>query len=94
MQLLCDDYNQDGNLDILCTGNFYAPEVETTRYDASIGMLLLGDGKNNFTPMHFEESGFFTPSDARGMAKIKLSKSKTNLAKAILQVNWLHIIYV
>ncbi len=72
--LLAEDFNKDGNLDILFSGNFYAPEVETTRYDASVGALLIGDGKNNFEPVHLEESGFNAPQDARAMVPIKLRK--------------------
>jgi hypothetical protein len=74
--LLTNDYNKDGKPDILISGNFYAPEVETTRYDASIGALLLGDGKNGFKPVHLMESGFYAPVDTRGMVPIKLGSER------------------
>ena len=43
-----DDYNKDGNLDMVVAGNMYASEVETPRNDASYGVFLAGDGKGNF----------------------------------------------
>ena len=43
--MLIEDFNQDGNLDILVAGNLYTAEVETPRNDAGIGLVLLGDGK-------------------------------------------------
>jgi hypothetical protein len=45
---LIKDANGDGFKDIMVVGNHYGVEVETTRYDAGFGLLLLGDGKNNF----------------------------------------------
>lgn len=74
--LLTGDFNQDGHLDILASGNLYGAEVETTRYDASVGTLLLGDGNNNFIPAHCTESGFFVNGDSRGSASIKIGKDQ------------------
>lgn len=59
------DFNKDGYQDILTVGNHYGVEVETTRYDAGIGTLLLGDGNNNFNYMSPSESGFYVPFDSR-----------------------------
>jgi len=67
------DYNQDGFNDIILSGNHYGVEVETTRYDAGMGLVLLGDGKNNFDVMPTIESGFYTPSDSRDITTIKLN---------------------
>lgn len=47
--MLCEDFNDDGNLDVLCVGNSYATEVQTGRYDAQGGFLLMGNGKGDFT---------------------------------------------
>jgi hypothetical protein len=65
------DFNNDGNKDILMVGNHYGVEVETTRYDAGIGNLLLGDGNNNFTGLSPLESGFYIPFDSRDVKVIK-----------------------
>jgi hypothetical protein len=64
------DYNQDGNLDVLMVGNQYAADVNTGRYDASVGLYLQGDGHGNFYPAKAIGSGFCADGDAKGMAKL------------------------
>jgi hypothetical protein len=71
MESVVADVNGDGNLDILVVGNMFGAEVETTRYDASIGTVLLGDGRLNFQPVPVTESGFFTPYNARNIRSIR-----------------------
>jgi hypothetical protein len=65
------DVNNDGNKDILIVGNHYGVEVETTRYDAGVGSVLLGDGHNNFKIMSTVESGFRVPMDSRDIKLVK-----------------------
>jgi hypothetical protein len=65
------DFNNDGYKDILTIGNHYGVEIETTRYDAGIGTVLLGDGKNNFRYMPPLESGFYVPFDSRDIKYLK-----------------------
>ena len=67
------DVNQDGHLDIVTVGNHYGVEVETPRYDAGFGAILLGDGNNNFKFVTPQQSGFYTPYDSRDIKKIKLN---------------------
>ena len=43
-----DDFDKDGNSDILLGGNFYFSKPEVGRYDASYGVFLKGDGKGSF----------------------------------------------
>ena len=64
------DVNQDGYQDILAVGNHYGVEVETTRYDAGFGSILLGDGNNNFQFLPPIKSGFYVPYDSRNVIKI------------------------
>jgi len=73
---IIDDYNDDGYKDILVVGNHYGVEVETTRYDAGYGTLLLGDGKNNFKPLSAKESGLHLPFDSRSIQNIKIKNKK------------------
>jgi hypothetical protein len=47
--MISKDFNEDGNLDLLCVGNSYATEVQTGRYDAQGSFLLIGNGKGQFT---------------------------------------------
>lgn len=68
---LVDDFNKDGFKDILLVGNHFGVEVETTRYDAGIGNVLLGDGKNNFHYIQSTESDFYVPNDTRAINCLK-----------------------
>lgn len=68
--MVAHDFDLDGKLDLLLTGNFYAPEVETGRQDAGIGVLLKGDGEGRFTPLDALETGFISPGDARSLAML------------------------
>jgi hypothetical protein len=65
------DINGDGFKDIVTVGNHYGVEVETTRYDAGFGTVLLGDGKNNFKSLSPMETGFFVPYDSRDVKQLK-----------------------
>ncbi|MCB0457868.1 MAG: VCBS repeat-containing protein [Flavobacteriaceae bacterium] len=43
-----EDFNNDGNLDLLLVGNNFEISTQLGRLDASRGALLLNDGKGNF----------------------------------------------
>lgn len=64
------DVNKDGQLDIIAVGNNYGAEVETMRYDGGRGIVLLGSGDGNFSPLSPLESGFFVNTDAKDMVMI------------------------
>ena len=74
--LTIDDFNNDGNLDILQHGNFYNTEIEITRHDAGTGVLLLGKGNCEFTPIRSIVSGFWSDGDAKGLSVLLDGKSK------------------
>lgn len=65
--IACEDFNGDGNPDILMAGNKYGFEVETNPCDASTGALFLGDGKGNFQWVNGLQSGFWAPMEARDL---------------------------
>ncbi|WP_339656566.1 VCBS repeat-containing protein [Flavobacterium frigidarium] len=71
-QIMVDDYDKDGKLDVLITGNMYNSEVETPRNDAGHGLFLKGNGKGKFKSIAAVDSGFFTPGDVKNMEKIKV----------------------
>ncbi len=77
--MVVDDFNNDGFLDALLTGNLYATEVSTGRYDASVGIYLQGNGHNDFKMMPAQESGFYADADAKGMAKLTTANGETLL---------------
>jgi len=68
--MLVKDADYDGNLDVLLTGNSYAPDVSIGRYDAFEGLYLRGDGKGNFSPVNPSKSGFIMNSDARSLIQL------------------------
>lgn len=74
---LIEDFNQDGQLDLLTAGNFYGAEYTTGRYDAGVGCLFLGDGKGGFIFVENRKSGFWADGDVRDLAKIRLQNGKT-----------------
>ncbi len=76
-QILVDDINKDGNLDLIIVGNEYGLEVETNRIDGGNGTLLLGDGKGNFKYIYNINTGLWANKEARDIKKISLSNNKS-----------------
>jgi hypothetical protein len=66
-----DDFDGDGNLDVMINGNDYGTEVTTGRYDAFNGLMLKGDGKGNFKPLTILQSGVYLPGDGRALVKLR-----------------------
>lgn len=75
-QLLTEDFNGDGNLDVLLVGNLHSSEVETPRNDASTGLLLLGDGQGGFEVEYARNSGFYAPGDVKDMVKLRIGEKE------------------
>jgi len=65
--IVFDDLNNDGHADLILAGNNYMPEIETTRYDAGVGSILMGDGVGNFELKSNQETGFWTTKDVRNI---------------------------
>lgn len=74
---LVGDFDKDGRLDCLITGNLYESEIETPRNDSSIGLFLKGDGKGNFKAIPRQFSGFYTPWDVKDMITVKTKNNET-----------------
>jgi enediyne biosynthesis protein E4 len=69
--MVTGDFDQDGNLDVALTGNDYGNEVTSGRYDAFNGLILLGDGRGNFTPRTILQSGLFIPGDGKALVELQ-----------------------
>jgi hypothetical protein len=69
--MVTDDFDGDGNLDVLINGNDYGTDVSIGRYDALNGLLLKGDGKGGFTPLTIQQSGIYIPGNGKALVKIK-----------------------
>ena len=74
--ILPRDWNGDGHMDILLAGNYYEREIETTRSDAGIGTMLLGDGKGGFNPISPSENGIMAYLDVRSLATVENSQKQ------------------
>jgi len=75
--MLANDYNADGNADLLLTGNSYSSNVYDGQHDAFTGLWLKGDGKGGFTPVPGRESGFFVDGDAKGLAELVMNNGSS-----------------
>lgn len=62
------DINNDGFLDVFGVGNVYDAEVETIRYDASKGYVLLGSKSGNFKFLN--DNSYFNNKEAKSIQKI------------------------
>jgi len=78
--IVVDDFNGDGNLDIATVGNDYGTEVAVGRYDAMNGLVMLGNGKGNFTCETILQSGLFVPGNAKALVKLIGNKNNYLLA--------------
>ncbi len=74
--LLVDDFDGDGNPDVLINGNDFGTEVIVGRYDALNGLLLKGDGKGNFSPLSILQSGIYIPGNGKALVSLKNNKGK------------------
>ncbi|HUG41319.1 MAG TPA: VCBS repeat-containing protein [Longimicrobiales bacterium] len=72
--LLVEDFDGDGTLDILLAGNFDGVKPDIGRMAAGYGVLLRGDGRRGFTPVHVSESGFSVPGQARDIRRLRTAR--------------------
>ena len=70
--ILMEDFDGDGDNDILLAGNMFGSEVETTRGDGSFGLLLTQEGNNTYAQKGYIETGFFVPYDVKDLKIIRL----------------------
>jgi hypothetical protein len=80
--MVADDFDGDGNLDLVINGNDYGTEVSVGRYDALNGLFLKGNGKGAFEPLSILQSGIFIPGNGKGLVKLRHANGKTLLAAA------------
>jgi hypothetical protein len=64
------DFNNDGYLDVFGVGNVYDSEVETVRYDASMGYILLGQADGAFE--FCQDTSYFSNFEAKAIKKITI----------------------
>ncbi|MDE3124133.1 MAG: VCBS repeat-containing protein, partial [Bacteroidota bacterium] len=69
--MVVDDFDGDGNLDVIMNTNDYGTEVGTGRYDALNGLLLRGDGTGNFKAATLLQSGIFIQGNGKALVKLQ-----------------------
>ena len=65
--IIAADVNHDGNKDLVLAGNNTFTRIKFSRYDASHGIVLLGDGKGNFSYSPQWQSGLNIQGNCRAM---------------------------
>ena len=76
------DANHDGKKDIIIAGNNAWTRIKFGRFRANHGMVLLGNGKGDFTYLPQIKSGLNIRNDIRSMEMIKTAKGNLLLAGA------------
>ncbi|MDZ4745571.1 MAG: VCBS repeat-containing protein [bacterium] len=77
------DVNGDGALDLVIVGNSRGMDPDIVAYDAGIGLVLLGDGKGNYTEWRSDSSGFVVPEVARRIVHMKWDVDSMLLVAAV-----------
>lgn len=83
--ILIEDYDKDGNLDALLSGNLYQSEVETPRNDASYGVVLKGNGKGQFSTLYPSSSGLLVKGDVKNAGILRTQD--TDLKRIVFAKN-------
>jgi hypothetical protein len=78
--MVCTDVNLDGIPDIIIAGNEYQASIDPGRYDASYGLLLLGDRKGGFKAVPPVVSGLILDGDIRDLKLIQVNKQQVLLS--------------
>ena len=66
-----EDFDGDGSLDLVASGNDFGTELSMGKYDASNGVYLKGDGKGKFSQMSILQSGIYLPGNMKALVKLR-----------------------
>ena len=69
--IVAHDLDNDGRKDLILAGNFYPFRVQMGPCDASIGLILKNNGKGQFTPLTYAETGLCLSGDIRNLINVK-----------------------
>jgi hypothetical protein len=68
--IMVKDVNDDEKLDLILGGNQSQNRIRIGKIDAGLGLVLLGDGTGNFTPLSASESGLRIKGDIKSMVNL------------------------
>ena len=80
--IVADDFDKDGNTDLLLTGNMFDVKPDVGRLDANDGILLKGDGKRNFQPLSSLQTGIHITGQVRDAIQIDVGRNKRSIILA------------
>ncbi|HEV2832831.1 MAG TPA: RNA-binding protein, partial [Hanamia sp.] len=75
-KILTNDFNQDGNIDLLLLGNHSDNRLKLGSFDANYGCLLNGDGKGNFEYCDQPTSGLSVVGDVKSAIEVNVNGKK------------------
>ena len=79
--MIAEDFDGDGNLDLVMNANDYGTEPNVGRYDALNGLYLKGDGKGKFTPLcPFCKAASLSREMVKPLVKLQSANGKCLLA--------------
>lgn len=78
--MLAEDFDGDGNMDLVMVGNDYGMSPTNGRSDAFNGLFLRGNGKGGFKPISIAESGWYVPLDSKVLVKFRSAFGETIIA--------------
>ncbi|MEO8413900.1 MAG: VCBS repeat-containing protein [Ginsengibacter sp.] len=91
--IVSTDLKGNGVKDLILAGNFYPWRVQQGPLDAGIGLLLNNNGKGNFRPGFFAQTGLYIPGDVRNLISVTTNNGllliavKNNDAVQVLKEN-------
>lgn len=74
--IVVTDMDSNGAPDLVLAGNEMGMQAETGPVDSGNGLILLNDGKGNFTPVAPRQSGFWATREAHSLALMRQSDGK------------------
>lgn len=77
--IVAEDYDGDGNTDLLLLGNFFPYRTQLGESDASVGTFLKGLGGGDFEAVPPYISGLFADGDIRKAVKVMSASGKSKL---------------
>jgi len=82
-KIIADDFDKDGNKDLLLLGNHSDNRLKLGSIDAGYGILLKGDGKGNFVYVPQTTSGLCIKGDVKSALNINIHQSQYILAGVV-----------
>lgn len=75
-KILIDDFDEDGNQDIIIAGNDHSFDVSTGNFDANKGVFMKGKGDRKFELLEPSKSGLLLNGHVSSLVYLKGSKPK------------------